>query len=474
MGLFKRKNTKTSANDSETSLDTPILKDLDDIINRNAYTLEQTSDELLIEKINSIIEMLTEDKRAGYRQVNSLLKFIIEMDFVKDMVASVRQLNDAIDVISENSEELQSSVDLISLKSKEVYKIVEESRKESNLSVNTIKAVFDDVDHSYNDMRQIIDEFTIITSSIDKINSIVGLVKSIADQTNLLALNASIEAARAGEAGKGFSVVADEVRKLSEDTKHSVEDIRNNINTLISQIQSTSVKMHSTSSTMEKNKSTIENSFDSLKSINNSFEVINHHTKTIADSIESQKTKTHEIANFINSSRSLTGDLYKYSEKTGREIYGVTKITDDIRTNIIDTNLYLDPEELIDVSIVDHKLFRWKLFNIVLGYENADSLIVNTYETCSLAQILKMSCIGEYTESELYKEITEKHRYFHEQAELILSDYAKGTFDFSYFEEKISELDKVSISLIKLLRKLRKSCVKSRKKSEEDTSSSEE
>ena len=77
-------------------------------------------------------------------------------------------------------------------------------------------------------LRQI-DEVTSYTASLveasNKIESILGIVKSIADQTNLLALNASIEAARAGEYGKGFAVVAQEVRKLAEQSKQSVGHI---------------------------------------------------------------------------------------------------------------------------------------------------------------------------------------------------------------------------------------------------------
>ena len=68
-------------------------------------------------------------------------------------------------------------------------------------------------------MLQQIQEVTSYTTNLveasGKIESILGIVQSIADQTNLLALNASIEAARAGEYGKRFAVVAQEVRKLA-------------------------------------------------------------------------------------------------------------------------------------------------------------------------------------------------------------------------------------------------------------------
>ena len=60
--------------------------------------------------------------------------------------------------------------------------------------------------------------------SIQKINSAMEFITSIAEETNLLSLNASIEAARAGESGRGFAVVADQIKKLAEQSGHEIEE----------------------------------------------------------------------------------------------------------------------------------------------------------------------------------------------------------------------------------------------------------
>jgi methyl-accepting chemotaxis protein len=78
-----------------------------------------------------------------------------------------------------------------------------------------------------------------LSEHAQSIESILGLIRSIAKQTNLLALNATIEAARAGDAGRGFAVVAQEVKSLANQTARATDDIAAKIAAIQSATRST-------------------------------------------------------------------------------------------------------------------------------------------------------------------------------------------------------------------------------------------
>ncbi|MCW2763236.1 MAG: chemotaxis protein, partial [Marmoricola sp.] len=114
-----------------------------------------------------------------------------------------------------------------------------------------------------------------LSSHVEAIESILGLIRDIAGQTNLLALNATIEAARAGDAGRGFAVVASEVKSLASQTAKATDEISAQIAGM---------------------QSATQESVTAIKQIGSTIAEISGIASEIASAVEQQGAATREIA----------------------------------------------------------------------------------------------------------------------------------------------------------------------------------
>ncbi|WP_269582107.1 globin-coupled sensor protein [Roseibium sp. Sym1] len=123
-----------------------------------------------------------------------------------------------------------------------------------------------------------IESMSSLTSAVNRVGEIIGLINDIADKTNLLALNATIEAARAGEAGRGFAVVATEVKDLAGQTAKATSEISGQIEG----IQSVTGK-----------------SASAIDNVNKTIAQMNAISASIATAVEEQMVATCEISSSI-------------------------------------------------------------------------------------------------------------------------------------------------------------------------------
>ncbi len=151
---------------------------------------------------------------------------------VKTLAESIRQAEDALNVLSRAAADTASSAGSIEQSTTHI-------RADIHKTVELSNRVGDDARHGQECVVQTIEGIHRIKTFSDdasaviirlqqrteEIGSILSVIDEVAEQTNLLALNAAIIAAQAGEHGKGFAVVAGEIKELAERTATSTKEI---------------------------------------------------------------------------------------------------------------------------------------------------------------------------------------------------------------------------------------------------------
>jgi methyl-accepting chemotaxis protein len=181
------------------------------------------------------------------------------------VATAAEQMSTNMSSVSRASEQASDKVNTLSRDAAQVsdmvVKISGHSDKARVISNNALK-----------EMKTISKAVADLGEAATEIDQVTDTIRDISDQVNLLALNATIEAARAGEAGKGFAVVAQEIKELARQTALATHQADEKLRW----IQQRSVDL-----------------VGNVGGISQITKEINVIIADMADSVENQKTTTH-------------------------------------------------------------------------------------------------------------------------------------------------------------------------------------
>lgn len=405
-------------------------------------------------KWNKIVKYFCDDKKQMATCVNVLLENVTKMDIVKSMVNNVGSQTEKLHTMAASSQEMSASIEEVAGLAQKVSSNAVEANNIVEKGIKNVSEAFEFVRKSFNEIEAIDSQMKGVMERTQRINEIIDIVKGVAEQTNLLALNAAIEAARAGEQGKGFAVVAEEVKKLAEHTKNSTEDVQNNINSLQLDINASVKKINVIYDSLDSGKQLVDTALSSISNIGNAVEEVNDKTGQIAANAEEQSAVTEAITQEITSTASTADTLYNECHNTGRAIFELSKKIDVIRINAIKDKNCLTDKEFLDIYKVDHLLWRWKIYNMILGYEKADINAAGDYKNCRLGKWYYGGDCEKLKKYKAYADMETPHIELHNLAKEAIAAYEKG--DIKSAEKALRDMDDCSKDVIRCLESLKK------------------
>ncbi|MBQ8597272.1 MAG: hypothetical protein IJ409_05745 [Lachnospiraceae bacterium] len=156
---------------------------------------------------------------------------------MEELTKGTNEAAEAIEAQQQKTEEINGHVYEVETATDKIVAEIGQAEERVTESNQVMNSLLEQVKTSENSSKLVAQEMEGLKQNAEQMQTVLGLIRSVANQTGMLALNASIEAARAGEAGRGFAVVASEISSLASQTNSATGDINQLIGNIAGSIE---------------------------------------------------------------------------------------------------------------------------------------------------------------------------------------------------------------------------------------------
>jgi Methyl-accepting chemotaxis protein len=410
----------------------------------------------IVEVLNRAIAEQQAASSSTLEELDSIVQQLTGMTSIRRMLIRIAEQTDHLTSLAAQSEELGASSSQVANSAANSASFVEEATTAAVASGEKIQRAIGFVENSYDEFAKVSQQVQGVLRSMKEIEHIVGVIAGVADQTNLLALNAAIEAARAGEQGRGFAVVADEVRKLAEYTKTSVVDIRQKIEGMSRNSVETANNIVTLTETMQSGKEIMQEAAESLQGIIVNFGSITEDIQTIAASSQEQSAAVQESASSVNTVASASEEVDRTAKVTGQSIYDISKALQALRKDQIGRVPDLATHQALELYKTDHLLWTWRIYNLLLGFEQINSSEVGSHHDCPLGKWADGRSSERCRSLPAFKKLEIPHKRVHDLAYEAAQAIEQG--DKLRAGRLLETMSQASQEVVVILQELQQSC----------------
>lgn len=361
--------------------------------------------------------------------VSDTLNDISQLETTKELLHAMERMKDESHGVLSATEEVSASILEVANHAATVSEGTDDAVQSAEESKQIVNETVKDIQQVGQVYDQVIQHVSKLNEEIEKTHVVVDVISQITDQTNLLALNAGIEAARAGEHGKGFAVVANEVRKLAEHTKKQTSLISDNMEALKQVSKAVTEQMNDTEKFIAKSISGAIKADEALNKIVKVMHAINQSTSQIAAMSEEQTSAVEEIEHRNSMITELSTLSQNVAQETAELVFQLSKRLEEYRNTYFDTNIQLSHKDKIIMAKTDHLLWKWKVYNVLLGIEKLDYDQLTSHQSCRFGKWYYSKLPDSITSHETYRALEEPHKNVHKLAKEAVKLYQDGKLE---------------------------------------------
>ena len=420
-------------------------------------------DSLVTIDVQIIVETYIEIQGGSVvKGLGEIIEYNTELNQIKELIMAQDVQYQDVQSANDSMLHLDASIEEIAASVSDVFKHTQSSLLQLDNDLEALQHVTTILQNTDDGQQKVQDDVQLLVEKVNSVTSVMSFIQGIADQTNLLALNASIEAARAGEAGKGFAVVAEEVRKLADETKSSVVSIKEDINQLLQLTNNIEKQTKVSTENLHTGVKDALRITQTLDELNETLQTQGSRFEEIARATKLQAKAASEVALLNKNIEESALDSKEIAFNTGKAIYKLSKMIDEYRSGTLSKNFIISQEDIIELAITDHLLWRWKVYNLLLGFETIQAEDIKSYKETNLGHWYYGKGRELVGEERIYKEIEEPFIQVYEYAKKAIQ--AHNSNQQTLAEEYLLQLTDTSSVLVEKLRAIQKIFIEQKEK----------